>query len=378
MTDTHDSEDWRVQCDAHKALGDDAFRAAQYPDAIRHYTTALCLDPTNHVLLSNRSAARLHQGESSKAFHDATACVKAAPAEFTKGYSRLGAALQALKRWKPAKEAYQHVLNVDPNNAAAKQGLQDCNNRLKEQEPTPTQSTPIPKTEEKDLLDDFFDEVETTTTITTETTNSDSTTTPTTTTPSLLQIQTKHVGTASSQIDRLMAPNFKWRNLNPFTVLDIPPTATTDDISRRYKALSLLLHPDKCAAVPFAQEAYDQVQRSKQQLDDEDKRRHVCALMEEGRKMGAALFQRDKSMTLEEFQTRETHRIFAQVEMKRTEVEKRERNYERRERDHEESELQKEKKERAFDKSWRQEDRVGKRVGNWRDFEKQANKKMKP
>lgn len=376
MTDTHDSEDWRVQRDAHKALGDEAFRAAQYSDAIRHYTTALCLDPTNHVLLSNRSAARLHQGESSKAFHDATACVKAAPPEFTKGYSRLGAALQALKRWKPAKEAYQHVLNMDPNNATAKQGLQDCNKQFKEEEEDEQQTkpTPIQKVEEKDLLDDFFDEVETTTT--TKTNQSDSNTTPTT--PSLLQVQTKHVGTAISQIDRLMAPNFKWRNLNPFTVLDIPPTSTTDDISRRYKALSLLLHPDKCAAVPFAQEAYDQVQRAKQQLDDEDKRRHVCALMDEGRKLGTALFQRDKSMTLEEFQTRETHRIFAQVEMKRVEVENRERNYERRERDQEESELQKEKKERAFDKSWRQDDRVGKRVGNWRDFEKQANKKMKP
>jgi len=119
---------------------------------------------------------------------------------------------------------------------------------------------------------------------------------------------------------------------------------------------------------------------------DLDKLRHVRALADEGMKAGATLFQKQsKSMTtmntvtlsLEELQTRETLRIFAEVEMKRKEVEERERKYEQRERDQEESELHKEKKERAFDKSWRQEERVGKRVGNWRDFEKKAKKKSK-
>jgi hypothetical protein len=83
----------------------------------------------------------------------------------------------------------------------------------------------------------------------------------------------------------------------------------------------------------------------------------------------------DAIMTLEELQMRETQRIFAHVEFKRKEVEERERKNEQRERDQEELEVQKERKERAFDKSWRQEERVGKRVGNWRDFEKKGTKK---
>ena len=384
-----EDELWQVQRDANKALGDSAFRSGQYADAIHHYTTALTLDPTHHVLLSNRSAAFLKQNATSKALHDAQACVNAAPSTFVKGHSRLGAALQALGRWGPAKEAYEHVLRLDKGNAAATQGVQDCEKKLQQlvqiqqqeqEQEQQVQQESKPK-DETDLLDDFFDELETVTAAKPTATTDE---VVGTTTTSLLTIHKKDLGTAQSQSQRLLEKNYKWRNLNPFYVLDLPPTATKDDIGRRYKALSLLLHPDKCSLPP---EAYDEVQRAKKQLlDDDDKLRHVRALADEGMKAGATLFQKQsKSMTtmntvtlsLEELQTRETLRIFAEVEMKRKEVEERERKYEQRERDQEESELHKEKKERAFDKSWRQEERVGKRVGNWRDFEKKAKKKSK-
>jgi DnaJ homolog subfamily C member 8 len=394
-----DDDGWQVQRDAHKAVGDAAFRSSQFAQAIHHYTTALALDPTNHILLSNRSAAYLQHGNMvSRALHDAQACVAADPA-FAKGYSRLGAALQALGRWGPAKEAYDKVLTMDASNAAARKGLTDCDHKLMElqqqqqqqQQPTSTTGSTTSKAtgDDDDLLDDFFDDLEAVTT----TTAIEAPTSPgaLAATPKL----SKHnnIGTAATQIERLLAPNHKWRNLNPFHVLDLPHTCTKEDISKRYKAISLLLHPDKCT-LPQSTEAFAEIQRAKLQLDDEDKHRHVCALIAEGIKLGAEAFAKQKDttamkpttstatatddiMTLEELQMRETQRIFAQVEFKRIEVEERERKNERRERDQEELEVQKERKERAFDKSWRQEERVGKRVGNWRDFEKETKKKGK-
>lgn len=75
-----------------------------------------------------------------------------------------------------------------------------------------------------------------------------------------------------------------------------------------------------------------------------------------------------KGKSLEELKETEVMRIFAQVEQKRREVEERERKFEQRTQQQEDEEEAKERKSRQFDKSWRKEDRVDKRVGNWRDF----------
>jgi tetratricopeptide (TPR) repeat protein len=97
-----------------------------------HYTQALSLHLTHFVLLSNRGAAYLSNGEkTSKALHDAQACIQSSP-EFAKGHSRLTAALQSFGQWGQPKEAYQKVLELVKDNAAAKKGYEDC--RLKEEE----------------------------------------------------------------------------------------------------------------------------------------------------------------------------------------------------------------------------------------------------
>jgi DnaJ family protein C protein 8 len=69
-------------------------------------------------------------------------------------------------------------------------------------------------------------------------------------------------------------------------------------------------------------------------------------------------------------------RIFAQIELKRREVEKNERKHEERERQQEEEELEKGRRERKFDKNWRDETRVDKRIGNWRDFQQKKKPKL--
>lgn len=44
--------------DSHKALGNAAFSAGRYKEAVRHFSDAIAVDASNHVLYSNRSAAQ--------------------------------------------------------------------------------------------------------------------------------------------------------------------------------------------------------------------------------------------------------------------------------------------------------------------------------
>lgn len=396
-------EEWEVQRDAHKQLGDDAFRSGDYAEAVVQYTHALSVDPANHLILSNRSAAELKQGNKSKALQDARACIDSNPT-FAKGHSRLAAALQSLGRLEPAKSAYAKVLELDTDNAVAKRGLEDCTRllRVKEQEDMKQMHEDIkqkdqaePMKEEKqqkaystsnkdsgpadpedDLLNDFFSEVEN---VSAKKSTEENVSAEEEPRENVIRVQKTDLGTAESQIERLLAPRYEWRNLNPFYVLDLHHTSSSDDISRRYKALSLLLHPDKCRELEHAKEAYDEVQRAKTLLDDEDKARHARQLVEQGVKKGRQEWHANgKKDSLEEVQSKCVQKIFAQIEHKRREVQRRTQKQEQRERQQEEEELQKEKNTRTFDKKWRKEERVEKRIGNWRDFQnKGSTKKQK-
>lgn len=51
--------------------------------------------------------------------------------------------------------------------------------------------------------------------------------------------------TSTQQIDRLLRPGSTYFNLNPFEVLQIEPEATIEQIKKRYRQLSILVHPDK-------------------------------------------------------------------------------------------------------------------------------------
>ena len=51
--------------------------------------------------------------------------------------------------------------------------------------------------------------------------------------------------TPSQQIDRLLRPGATSRNLNPFEVLMIEPSAPMEEVRKKYRRLSILVHPDK-------------------------------------------------------------------------------------------------------------------------------------
>ena len=377
-------EDWQVQLQASKSLGDAAFRTGDYATAIHHYTAALSLDPTHAVLLSNRSAAYLHTQQTSKALWDAQAVVATGKMGL-KGTSRLAAALQALGRYEAALIEWERILRENATHAGALKGKEDCKREMeKKNQETAAIEKDDDKTEEKeeddDMLDDFFNEVDEAATAVQA--SKELAAQPVAT--DAIKHHKRDLGTAAEQIERLLASNYEWRNLNPYFVLDLPHTCTAEDVSRRYKALSLLLHPDRNRNnnkdSDKVQEAYDHVQKAKARLDDEHKAKHARELIEVGLKQGQEDWEKQQhpkksSNTLQECQTKAVQRIFAQVEMKRRQVEQRERQYEQRERQQEEEAISEERSSRELEKKWNQQTRVEKRIGNWRDFAKKKKKK---
>jgi len=411
LADGETREEWEVQRDHHKALADAAFRSANYKLAIQEYSNAITLDPDYHILYSNRSAAYLACGEKSKALADAKKCVALKP-EFVKGHSRLASSMISLGRWNEARNVYKHILSsLDKANDVAKYGLQDCREKelkakeaeremiqlaqqVKEKEkdslPDEEVKNKIEKTadqhdakvekeeggdDEDDLLNDFFDEVEEAKPIqkiSEEKTEEKPA-------ENKIQIQLTDLGDTSTQIQRLLRPNHEWYNLNPFLVLDISHQAPVDLLSRRYKALSLFLHPDKVrnssnsddTLIEKAEKAFEYIRKAMNSLKDEDKAKHLRDLVEEGMKQGKRDYDANpSSSTLKSCEDSATMKIFAEIERKRRDVERRKRNQEKREREQEDAEVGKMKKERDFNKDWKEGERVEKRIGNWRDFSK--------
>ncbi|XP_075522897.1 hsp70-Hsp90 organizing protein 3-like [Primulina tabacum] len=111
--------------DEAKAKGNAAFSAGNFTDAVSHFTEAINLVPTNHVLYSNRSASFASLGNFSEALSDAQKTVELKP-DWSKGYSRLGAAHMGLHNYDDAVSAYKKGLEIDPSNEALKSGLSDA------------------------------------------------------------------------------------------------------------------------------------------------------------------------------------------------------------------------------------------------------------
>mmetsp|Transcript_98852 Transcript_98852/g.247860 ORF Transcript_98852/g.247860 Transcript_98852/m.247860 type:complete len:417 (+) Transcript_98852:106-1356(+) len=112
-----------------KEEGNAKFKAQQYAAAVDAYSKCLELDPKQHLVLSNRSAAYLKLGGAAEqALRDAEDCVRIEPS-FPKGYSRQAAALQQLKRWEEAIKACELGLGMFPDDKPLKQMLAEVRNR---------------------------------------------------------------------------------------------------------------------------------------------------------------------------------------------------------------------------------------------------------
>lgn len=384
-----EEEEWRRRSSMEKEAGNDAFRRGDHAEAVRRYTAALSLDPAHHVCLSNRSAAYLARGERGRALADARRCVEVAP-DFVKGHTRCAAAAAALGRHREALTVYERVLrDMDPDSAAAKRGAEECRRNMEERRRRETEQlerarkacakekeeTTKDDVDDVDDMDDFFSEVETAV----EKTKA-ATTAPDADADadaedasSVVELDDEADLGGTDQIDRLASPENAsldaWYNLNPFRVLGVPhraavrPGLTAERLRKRFRTLSLAVHPDKNPdRRERAERAFDAVRAAAETLRDDDRRRHAAALVRRG------LRTAPKPSSAED-EDKAVFGIFAEVERRRRDVERRELAQERRERDQEDEEARKLRQEKAFDKSWKEGKRVEKRVGNWRDFQ---------
>ncbi|PNH03569.1 Heat shock protein STI [Tetrabaena socialis] len=110
-----------------KAKGNAAFSSGNFEEAITYFTQAIEVDPSNHVLYSNRSASHASLKDYGAALEDAQKaadkCIELKP-DFAKGYSRKGALQFFMKEWDKAIETYQKGLALEPDNQELKDGLQ--------------------------------------------------------------------------------------------------------------------------------------------------------------------------------------------------------------------------------------------------------------
>lgn len=89
------------------------------------------MDPKNHVLYSNRSAAHAKAGNYAAALEDANKTVSLNPA-WSKGYSRKGSALAYLGKYEEALASYEKGLELEPANAQLAQGLAEVKKQQEE------------------------------------------------------------------------------------------------------------------------------------------------------------------------------------------------------------------------------------------------------
>ncbi|KAM4748550.1 RNA polymerase II-associated protein 3 [Rhinophrynus dorsalis] len=114
---------------AEKEKGNNYFKIGKYDEAVQCYTRGMNADPYNAVLPTNRASAFFRMKKFSVAESDCNLAI-ALNRNYPKAYARRGAARLALKNLEGAKEDYEKVLELDPNNFEAKNELKKIGQEL--------------------------------------------------------------------------------------------------------------------------------------------------------------------------------------------------------------------------------------------------------
>lgn len=101
--------------EAKKELGNKAFAAKEYDEAIKHYTAAIAIDSKNCVYFSNRSACYGGKKDWASSADDAKECIKFNPS-FIKGYYRLASAQSEQNEFEAALATIKQGMAIEPDN----------------------------------------------------------------------------------------------------------------------------------------------------------------------------------------------------------------------------------------------------------------------
>ena len=87
--------------------------------------------------------------------------------------------------------------------------------------------------------------------------------------------------TSKQQIERLLRPGSTYFNLNPFEVLQIESGTPVDLIKKRYRNMSILVHPDKNQDdKERAEQAFEVINRAWKILENEVSRKKCLDVYE--------------------------------------------------------------------------------------------------
>jgi DnaJ family protein C protein 8 len=101
--------------------------------------------------------------------------------------------------------------------------------------------------------------------------------------------------TSEQQIDRILRPGSSYLNLNPFEVLQLEPEINVEDAKKKYKKLSLLIHPDKNPDNrERAERAFDVLKKAMSVIEDPDELARCREMYEEAKARLAVLISEKK------------------------------------------------------------------------------------
>lgn len=117
-----------------KSTGNSFFSQKKFTEALKHYSAAISIDPSNHIYYSNRAACYSGLGDHKAALEEANLCIKKNPS-WGKGYWRKASALLSLERAEEAVEACRIGLARDPSNDDLKNKLQEAEAAVPKKQP---------------------------------------------------------------------------------------------------------------------------------------------------------------------------------------------------------------------------------------------------
>ena len=96
-----------------KVKGNALMKEQKYKDAIAHYTKAIELDKSNHILYANRAAAHLHINDYNSAVVDCETSLSI-NSKYAKAYARLGTAYYYMEKFSLSVDAYENANRLEP------------------------------------------------------------------------------------------------------------------------------------------------------------------------------------------------------------------------------------------------------------------------
>ena len=119
----------RAEAERKKRQGNAAVHAKDFEAAVRWYNQAIELDPNNHLLFSNRSAAFAGCGKWKAAANDAKKCLRL-DESFVKGYVRLATAYLELGQAEKSEFTAEKGLKLDPENTQLSRLVEVCQEHI--------------------------------------------------------------------------------------------------------------------------------------------------------------------------------------------------------------------------------------------------------